>query len=88
MLRRRMLLAQQRTAQVLSFESLVERDTGESISTAKIKALEAEDVNQVLNGNESVLMRQVNVRIIDAFDKEIAKLEKGAKARLKLLHDP
>ena len=87
MLRRRMLLVQQRTAQMLSFKSLVERDTGESISTAKIKALEAEDVNQVLDGTESVLMGQANVRMIGAFDEEIAKLEKGAKARLKLLPD-
>jgi len=87
MLRRRMLLVQQRTAQVLSFKSLVERDTGEGISTDRIKALDAEAVDQVLDSPESVLMGQANVRMIDSFGEEIGKLEKAAKARLKLLPD-
>ena len=87
MLRRRMLMVQQRTAQVLSFKSLVERDTGEGISSARIKALGADNVKQVVDKPESVLMGQASARIIDAFDNEIDKLEKAAQAQLKLLPD-
>src|SRR5580765_4249573 len=48
LLRRRMLLVQQRTAHLLSFKSLVERETGQSISSNKVKTLKPEGVEALL----------------------------------------
>ncbi len=63
LLRRRMFLVQQRTAHVLSFKSLVERETGNHIPANTVKALATEEVSQWVNGNEAVLMGQTNVRV-------------------------
>lgn len=87
LLRRRMLLVQQRTAHLLSFKSLIERETGENITSNKIRTLEPEDVAELLEGPEAVLMGQTNVRAIDFLNEQIATLEKAAQAKLKLLPD-
>jgi transposase len=84
-LRRRMLLVQQRTAHVLSFKSLVARESGEHISANQVKALETAAVGEWVEGEAAVLMGQTNVRVIDCLDEQIARLEKAAQAQLKLL---
>ena len=85
LLRRRMFLVQQRTAQVLSFKSLVERETGQHITANKVKTLEAEGVGQWVEGDAAVLMGQTNVRVIACLDEQIGRLEQAAQAQLKLL---
>jgi transposase len=85
LLRRRMLLVQQRTTHLLSFKSLVARETGQGISCNKIKALEPEGVEKLLAGPEVVLMGQTNVRMIDFLDEQVRGLEKAAQAKLKVL---
>jgi transposase len=87
LLRRRMLLVQQRTAHVLSFKSLVQRETGNHISATAVKALETEEVGQWVSGEAAVLMGQTNLRVIECLDEQIRQLEKAAKAQLKLLPD-
>lgn len=85
LLRRRMLLVQQRTAHVLSFKSLVERETGDHVSANTVKALEEGEVEQWVSGEAAVLMGQTNVRVIECLDQEIKGLERAAQAQLKLL---
>ena len=85
LLRRRMLLVQQRTAHVLSFKSLVARETGQSISSNRVKALEPEAVEKLVAGSEVVLMGQTNVRVIDFLDQQVKGLEKAAQAKLRVL---
>jgi transposase len=85
LLRRRMLLVQQRTTHLLSFKSLVARETGQGISCNKIKALEPEGVEKLLTCPEVVLMGQTNVRMIDFLDEQVRGLEKAAQAKLKVL---
>ena len=87
MLRRRMFLVQQRTAHVLSFKSLVERQTGQACPSNRIKTLTAEHVQQWVTGPEVELMGQTNVRMIGFLDEQIAGLEKAAQAKAKLLPD-
>lgn len=85
LLRRRMLLVQQRTAHLLSFKSLVERETGQSIASNRVKALKPEGVDELIGGAEEVLMGQTNLRMIDFINEQVRTLEKAAQAKLKLL---
>jgi transposase len=85
LLRRRMLLVQQRTAHLLSFKSLVERETGRSISGNKVKGLVPEGVETLLEGTEVVLMGQTNLRVIKFLNQQVRGLEKAAQAKLKVL---
>ena len=85
LLRRRMLLVQQRTAHLLSFKSLVERETGQSISSNRVKALVPEGVEKLLEGSEVVLMGQTNVRVIKFLNQQVQGLERAAQAKLKVL---
>ncbi len=85
LLRRRMLLVQQRTAHLLSFKCLHQRETGQNIHSNRIRTLEPEDVAKLLAGAEAVLMGQTNVRVLDFLNEQIARLEKAAQAKLQLL---
>jgi transposase len=85
LLRRRMLLVQQRTTHLLSFQSLVERQTGQAISSNRIKALELSQVKALLDSPETVLMGQANLRLIEALSREITTLEKTAEQAIQLL---
>lgn len=85
LLRRRMLLVEQRTAHLLSFKSLVERETGQNISGNKVKGLVPEGVQELLEGAEVVLMGQTNVRVIRFLNQQVRELEKAAQAKLKVL---
>ena len=84
LLRRRMLLVQQRTAQVLSFKSLVERESGDHIPAHRVKALKEEEVGQWVAGPAAVLMGQANLRVIACLDEQIERLEQAAQAQLQL----
>ena len=86
-LRRRMLLVQQRTAHLLSFKCLIQRETGKSVASDKVRAMEPEQVEQWLEGTEEVLMGQTNVRVIEFLGEQIRQLEKAAEAKIKLLPD-
>jgi transposase len=85
LLRRRMRLVQQRTTHLLSFQSLVERQTGKAISSHRIKALELSQVKALLDSPEAALMGQANLHLIEALSREIATLEKAAEQAIQLL---
>jgi transposase len=85
LLRRRMLLVQQRTTHLLSFKSLIERESGQNITSNTIRRLEPEGVARLLEGAEAVLMGQTNVRTIGFLNEQIHTLEKAAQAKLQLL---
>ena len=87
LLRRRMLLVQQRTTHLLSFQSLYERQTGKAISSNRIKTLAVDHVKELLAQPEAALMGQANLRMIEALNGEIATLEKAAEQAVKLSPD-
>jgi transposase len=87
LLRRRMLLVRQRTTHLLSFQSLVARQTGQRIKSNHIKALEPEALLRQLGENvlhEVRLMGQTNLAMIQVLQTQIAQLEKTALAKAKL----
>jgi transposase len=87
LLRRRMLLVQQRTTHLLSFQSLVVRQTGKDISSNRIKTLTLSQVKELLEQPEAVLMGQANLRLISALNQEIKTLELAAEQAVKLSPD-
>ena len=87
LLRRRMLLVQQRTTHLLSFQSLVERQTGKAISSNRIKTLAVPQVKELLDQPAATLMGQANLRMIEALTGEITTLEKAAEQAVQLSPD-
>jgi transposase len=86
LLRRRMLLVQQKTSHILSFQSLVSRQTGGSISSNELRGLEAGDVEKLLEGQERhvVFAGQNNIAVIGFLQERIRLLEKMVLASARL----
>jgi transposase len=85
LLRRRLLLVQQRTEHVLSFESLIARETGKSVNGNHIKQLQPEDVNPYFADERLRLMGRVNIRVIRFLTEQIREIEEAVlkEAQLK-----
>jgi transposase len=80
MLRRRMRLVHERTAEWLSLEALVARHTGRDMNVNELKEC---DLAQILAGQSHALtMAQANVRHIEFLEREIRALEKAVMAEL------
>jgi transposase len=77
-LRRRMFFTGQRTAQILSFQSLYSRQTGGAISGSRIKALETDELRRLFGDRHVHMMADANIRTIEFLSKEIEQLEKSA----------
>jgi len=84
LLRRRLLLVHQRTAQTLSFQNLVARERGEQISSNRIRKLWPEEVKQFFEDERLVLMGKTNIETIRFLTKQIRTLEKAVEGQVKL----
>jgi transposase len=84
MLRRRMLIVQQKTCQILSFQSLMTRQTGSKISSNSILKLHESDVENLLDEEYLLLTGQTNIAIIRFLKERIKQLEKAVLKRAKL----
>jgi len=84
LLRKRSQLVRQRTANLLSIQNLVTRNTGSSISSNRIKVLRVEDVGSLLGNADQVLAAQSNLWVLRCLEEQIGKLERGVKERVKL----
>jgi len=84
LLRRRLFLVQQRTAHILSFQSLVSRQRGEHISSNHIQKLWANEVEQFFDDKRLVLMGQTNIETIRFLTKQIHGIENAVLREVKL----
>jgi len=84
MLRRRMMLVQQKTSHILSFQSLITRQTGTTMSSNAIRKLEEGDVEGLLEEEHLVLTGETNIAIIRFLTQRIRLLEKAILKRMKL----
>jgi transposase len=84
LLRKRTFLVRQRTAHILSFQSMVERVLGMRMSSNEIKKLKVEDVGLIFNEEHLILSGRSNVSSIDFFSHQIREIENVVKKRLKL----
>lgn len=85
LLRRRLLLVRQRTAHILSLESMLARNLGLQIGGSKIKSLTETDLEQKL-AHPCLLMAAKSSRaLIHYLTENIRLIEKEVKQRVKLM---
>lgn len=84
LLRRRLLLVRQRTAHILSFQNLIARERGESISSNQIQKLWPKEVGPFFEDARLVLMGQTNIEMIRFLTKQIRGIESAVLAEAKL----
>jgi transposase len=84
LLRKRGQLVDQRTANLLSIQSLISRTTGNSIGAQYIKALHIEHLDGVLPNPDHVLALKANLAVMNSADAQIEILEKAVQDRVKL----
>jgi transposase len=84
LLRKRLFLVRQRTAHILSFQSLYNRHLGKSISGNEIKKLATESVEDFFEDKHVVLSAQANISMIKSFTQKIKEMEKVILDAMKL----
>lgn len=84
LLRRRMMLVQQRTSHILSFQSLITRQTGTNMSSNNIKRLQEDYVEKLLDEDHLILAGETNISIIRFLTEKIRLLERVVLKRIKL----
>ncbi len=80
LLRRRMLLVQQRTALLLSFKSLYTRTTGQALALNQLKALAIPEAQQLYTHPANQLIAGMQLEHIEQLNGSIAKLETSVLA--------
>jgi transposase len=84
LLRRRLLYVRQRTAQILSLQSMISRNLGFKMSNNEIKKLAAEDVAQLFNGPDLVFMAANSWTTIEFLKHIIRGIEKRVMSQARL----
>jgi len=84
LLRRRMLFVRQRTADILSFQSMISRTTGSSISGNNIKKLKIENAKELFDSPDLVFTAKRYISVISLLDDQIRMIEKELKKRMDL----
>jgi len=80
-LRRRLLLVQQRTAQILSLQSLIGRHTGQQLTALKIKQLKTTDLLDYFPEAASEFSARHMLQLIDQLTTQIDEIEAFVLAR-------
>ncbi len=70
LLRKRVMFVRQRTAQILSLQGMITRNTGARMTVREIKRLRASDAKELFNQNELALMAMCNISTILVFDRK------------------
>ena len=83
LLRRRMLLARQRTTQLLNLQSTIARHTGQRLSGSKIKPLDKAAIEALLGTGPVALSAKVARIAMHALDAAARQLESAAAAEFK-----
>jgi transposase len=84
LLRKRSQLVHQRTANLLSIQNLVTRNTGRSISANRIKGLDAPEVDELLPDGDLALAVKANLSVMSSADEQTQMLERTIRDRVKL----
>src|SRR5258705_3331780 len=84
LLRKRGQMVRQRTANLLSIQNLITRNTGSSIRSNRIKTLDAEQVDDLLSNSDLALAVKANLAMIKCAAGQIDILERTVTDRVKL----
>ena len=84
LLRKRGQLVRQRTANLLSIQNLITRNTGSSMNSNRIKTLEPQQVDELLADGDRALAVKANVAMVQCANGQIEILERTVRDRVKL----
>lgn len=84
LLRRRLLFVQQRTSQILSFQSMITRNLGIKISNNEIKKLKEKDAQELFQSPNLVFMARNHLVTIEFLKTIIKGIEREVKSQVKL----
>jgi len=84
LLRRRLLFVRQRTSQILSLQSAIERNLSLKMSGNAIKKLKEEEVEDLFDSPYLVLTAKSNIAAIQFLTKRIKLIEKAVKSEVEL----
>ena len=87
LLRKRGQLVRQRTANLLSIQNLITRNTGSSMNSNRIKTLEPQQVDELLADGDRALAVKANVAMVQCANGQIEILERTVRDRVKLRHE-
>ena len=85
LLRRRTLLVRQRTALMLSFESLYTRTTGQRITLKQLKQLETEGAQALYGHPANQLIAGIQIHQIEQLNESIGQIQKAVLASARAL---
>jgi transposase len=84
LLRRRLLFVKQRTAHILSLQSMISRTLGMRMTGREIKKLKEVDVDSLFDSYHLVLGAQNNIAAIDFLKQRVKLIEEEVKSQVKL----
>ncbi len=85
LLRKRSQLVRCRTAQILSIQNLVSRNTGSGIKTGEIRRLDDEAIRRLCGHDEfRAMSMESNLKVVRCLDEQIQRLEKAVLEQGKL----
>ena len=74
----------QRTANLLSIQNLFSRNTGRSINTNRIKALDVQQVDELVPNGDLALAVKANLSVMCSADEQTEILERTVTERVRL----
>lgn len=85
LLRKRLLLVRQKTAHILSFQNLISRNFGITMSGDEVRKLQEEDVEKIFKEKHLILSGKANIGAMRFLSERIKEIEKAVlkEARLK-----
>jgi len=84
LLRKRSQMVRQRTTNLLSIQNLLTRNTGSSLSANRVKALDTQQVDQLLPNGDLALAVKANLSVMTSAEEQVELLEKTVSQRVKL----
>jgi len=84
LLRKRSQLVHYRTANLLSIQNLFTRNTGSSINANRIKALEGQQIDELVPEVDLALAIKANLSVLQSADEQVEILERTVTERVKL----
>jgi len=82
--RRRLLFVRQRTAQILSLQSMISRNLGYKMTNNELKKLSAQDIEELFDSADLIFMATNSWATIEFLKHIISGIEKRVKAKVKL----
>jgi transposase len=81
LLRRRLLLVQQRTAQLLSLQSMIARHTGQRLTALKVKQLKTDTLHHYFNDAASLFAVRHALQLLQQLTQQIDEIEEFVLVR-------